>query len=179
MVNERTKSTVTRGALLSGALAASASAAAALSAGKAKAGLPDGEGGKLGEVASIDADSDFVNVSLDSEQRTLRARALGGPRGFRAGDRVVVAPGSDSAPFDAAPLYLSVEGVIERSSGRGLRVAGIDCHTDTHSVVRAGERPTLPISAARASLRPGLHVGLLCFENRIDQTRIVDTVYVL
>jgi hypothetical protein len=172
MASETPSKAFTRRALLAGAVATGASAGTALAAGR----LGDPSDGDLGQVISID--DGFATVSLDKAGQTARARAQGGHRGLRVGDRVVVGE-HDGELLSARPLYLSVDGVIERVASGGLRVAGFEYQTDKHSVVRAHDSIATPISPSRGGLRPGVRVGLLCLQNPLERTRLVDTIYVL
>lgn len=98
-------------------------------------------------------------------------------RTFRRGDRVVIEMDANGDVL-ATPLFLSLNGTIERRSDHGITVDGYECLVDNRSVMYTGRGTRRAVGRLNArNLETGSNVGLLCIQNVIDETLTVQAAY--
>lgn len=172
------------------AVAVGTTAAFSGASGRAGAAPPTkgttSDGAIPGTVVDVTGDPSVVNVIEDSRAtrstaaRTVRVRTTLRHRRLRSGDRVVIGADSSTGQTLTSPLFLSLDGLIERLSERELTIQGRVCRIDEHSVcyrTSGSKRALLGKLQNSPHVRQGKPGAVLCVDNRNDHTLTVQALY--
>lgn len=134
-----------------------------------------------GTVVDVTGNPSLVNVLEDSAgAKPVRLRAALRHRKLRRGDRVAVSADPATGQTMTSPLFLSLDGKIQRLSDSELVIRGKTCRIDENSVLYrtgGGQRTLLGKLRHSPHVRAHTTVGVMCVDNRDDHTLTVQALF--